>query len=99
MKWAFPSRPPRQDSGEPISRRSYAPDRLRARCACEFPTRTGARFTSGARRTAAILGSVAPKIEISRLLSLARLHQLAGFGEAKPLESLGRESKGRHYRE
>src|SRR5271163_814991 len=28
---------------------------------------------------------------------LARLHQLAGFGEAKPLESLGRESKGRHY--
>src|SRR5277367_6717261 len=24
--------------------------------------------------------------------SLARLHQLAGFGEAKPLESLGRES-------
>src|SRR5271170_6104879 len=30
-------------------------------------------------------------------LSLSRLHQLAGFGEAKPLESLGRESKGRHY--
>src|SRR5271154_2100763 len=29
--------------------------------------------------------------------SLARLHQLAGFGEAKPLESLGREFKGRHY--
>src|SRR5271170_5045894 len=28
---------------------------------------------------------------------LARLHQLAGFGEAKPLESLGREFKGRHY--
>src|SRR5271168_4213269 len=28
---------------------------------------------------------------------LTRLHQLAGFGEAKPLESLGRESKGRHY--
>ena len=30
---------------------------------------------------------------------LTRLHQLAGFGEAKPLESLGCESKGRHYRE
>jgi hypothetical protein len=29
--------------------------------------------------------------------SLTRLHPLAGFGEAKPLESLGRESKGRHY--
>src|SRR5271168_1494280 len=29
--------------------------------------------------------------------TLARLHQLAGFGEAKPLESLGREFKGRHY--
>lgn len=29
--------------------------------------------------------------------ALARLHQLPGFGEAKPLESLGREFKGRHY--
>ena len=28
---------------------------------------------------------------------LTRLHQLAGFGEVKPLESLGRASKGRHY--
>ncbi len=28
---------------------------------------------------------------------LARLHQLAGVGEAKALESQGGESKGRHY--
>ena len=29
---------------------------------------------------------------------LARLHQLTGLGDAKPLKSLGRSSKGRHYR-
>ena len=30
-------------------------------------------------------------------VALARLHQLAGVGEAKALESQGGESKGRHY--
>jgi len=29
---------------------------------------------------------------------LARLHQLRGLGDAKVLKSLGRSSKGRHYR-
>ena len=31
-------------------------------------------------------------------LSLTRLHQLRGVGDAKVLKSLGRSSKGRHYR-
>ncbi len=31
------------------------------------------------------------------LSALTRLHQLAGVGEAKALESQGGESKGRHY--
>ena len=29
---------------------------------------------------------------------LARLHQLRGLGDPKVLKSLGRSSKGRHYR-
>jgi hypothetical protein len=32
------------------------------------------------------------------LRCLARLHQLRGVGDAKVLKSLGRSSKGRHYR-
>ena len=31
-------------------------------------------------------------------LMLARLHQLRGLGDPKVLKSLGRSSKGRHYR-
>jgi hypothetical protein len=30
--------------------------------------------------------------------AIARLHQLRGVGDAKVLKSLGRSSKGRHYR-
>jgi hypothetical protein len=32
------------------------------------------------------------------LAAVARLHQLRGLGDAKVLKSLGRSSKGRHYR-
>jgi len=32
------------------------------------------------------------------ITTLAQLHPLGGIGEANALKSLGRESKGRHYR-
>jgi hypothetical protein len=35
---------------------------------------------------------------VGYVFGLARLHQLRGVGDAKVLKSLGRSSKGRHYR-
>ena len=39
-----------------------------------------------------------PPTPVGKRALRARLHQLAGFGEPKPLGSLGRRSKGRHYK-
>jgi hypothetical protein len=36
--------------------------------------------------------------QATQTVSLTRLHQLRGVGDAKVLKSLGRSSKGRHYR-
>jgi hypothetical protein len=49
-----------------------------------------------------ILGAVDKQLgivpDMYRLMALTRLHQLRGLGDAKVLKSLGRSSKGRHYR-
>jgi hypothetical protein len=44
--------------------------------------------------------TVAPSIHppLGQETTLTRLHQLRGVGDAKVLKSLGRSSKGRHYR-
>lgn len=47
----------------------------------------------------AIAGDGTSKSAASRrFVALSRLHQLRGLGDAKVLKSLGRSSKGRHYR-
>ena len=63
-----------------------------------------ARVLSNGARRSPQLGQTKPsgqrRLErnVGQLSSLARLHLLVGIGEASALKSLGRESKGRHYR-
>src|SRR5271167_1669658 len=75
-------------------------------CSGNAPSGSECSGWTGRRRLKGIQWQATDKFGSSRVQTefrkpktsaLARLHQLAGFGEAKPLESLGRESKGRHY--